>query len=88
MTPVDHAIIGGMSGTLEVILMQPTVGFKNAIQEGRPIPKNPLHLYRGVLVRQTHLTIERAFGMRTCVHECERVYLDAVCIYGDRKSVV
>ncbi|KXZ48758.1 hypothetical protein GPECTOR_25g342 [Gonium pectorale] len=30
--------------------MQPLVGIKNALQEGRPIPKNPAHLYRGLLM--------------------------------------
>lgn len=49
--PGDHAVIGGMSGTIEVLCMQPTVAMKNAIQEGRPIPSNPLHWYRGVTVR-------------------------------------
>lgn len=51
LTPVDLAAIGGMSGTLEVCLMQPTVAFKNAIQEGRPMPLNPIHMYRGLGVR-------------------------------------
>lgn len=51
LTPVDLAAIGGMSGTFEVCLMQPTVAFKNAIQEGRPMPMNPIHMYRGLGVR-------------------------------------
>ena len=51
LTPVDLAAIGGMSGTLEVCLMQPTVAFKNAIQEGRPMPLHPVHMYRGLGVR-------------------------------------
>lgn len=51
LTPVDLAVIGGMSGTFEVCLMQPTVAFKNAIQEGRPLPWNPVHMYRGLGVR-------------------------------------
>lgn len=31
--------------------MQPTVGVKNALQEGRPVPRSPLVLYRGLVVR-------------------------------------
>ena len=30
--------------------MQPTVAVKNALQEGRPMPRNPLALYRGYAV--------------------------------------
>lgn len=48
MTPVDQSLIGAMSGTVEVLLMQPTVAIKNAVQEGRPISWNPLHMYRGL----------------------------------------
>jgi hypothetical protein len=62
LTPVDLAVIGGMSGTLEVCLMQPTVAFKNAIQEGRPIPLNPVHMYRGLGVRAR----SRARGHELC----------------------
>jgi hypothetical protein len=51
MTPVDQAVIGGLSGTVEVCLMQPTVAIKNAVQEGRPLPWNPAHMYRGLGVR-------------------------------------
>ena len=31
--------------------MQPIVGVKNALQEGRAVPRTPLALYRGLLVR-------------------------------------
>jgi solute carrier family 25 citrate transporter 1 len=34
----------------QVVIMQPLVGIKNALQEGRPIPRNPAHLYRGLLM--------------------------------------
>lgn len=44
--------IGALGGATEVILMQPMVGIKNALQEGRPIPTNVAHLYRGLPVRQ------------------------------------
>ena len=51
MTPIDHAIIGGVSGTIEVCLLQPTIAMKNAFQEGRPLQLAPGHLYRGIGVR-------------------------------------
>ena len=35
------------SGPGQVIMMQPMVALKNALQEGRPIPTHPKHLYRG-----------------------------------------
>lgn len=50
VTPAEHTMIGALGGTVEVCIMQPLVGIKNAIQEGRPVPKNPMHLYRGLAV--------------------------------------
>jgi solute carrier family 25 citrate transporter 1 len=50
VTPLEHTAIGALGGTVEVCIMQPLVGIKNALQEGRPIPKNPAHLYRGLLM--------------------------------------
>lgn len=35
---------------MEVCLMQPMVAFKNALQEGRPLPRTPTQMYRGLLV--------------------------------------
>jgi solute carrier family 25 citrate transporter 1 len=34
----------------KVIVMQPMVAFKNALQEGRPLPRTPIALYRGLVV--------------------------------------
>lgn len=50
VTPLEHTMIGALGGTVEVCIMQPLVGIKNALQEGRPVPRNPVHLYRGLLV--------------------------------------
>ncbi|KAG2444440.1 hypothetical protein HXX76_001193 [Chlamydomonas incerta] len=50
VTPGEHTAIGALGGTVEVCIMQPLVGIKNALQEGRPIPRNPAHLYRGLLM--------------------------------------
>eukprot|EP00983_Pelagomonas_calceolata_P007637 247884-Pelagomonas_calceolata.AAC.3 len=33
---------------MEVCLLQPMMAFKNAMQEGRPIPRNPIQIYRGL----------------------------------------
>eukprot|EP00879_Flechtneria_rotunda_P002437 GHRR01002634.1.p1 GENE.GHRR01002634.1~~GHRR01002634.1.p1 ORF type:complete len:288 (+),score=56.02 GHRR01002634.1:321-1184(+) len=52
VTPLEHTMIGAVGGVMEVCLMQPMVAFKNALQEGRPLPSltNPLALYRGLLI--------------------------------------
>ena len=50
LTSLEMTAIGAVSGTFEVCVMQPTVAVKNAIQEGRPIPRTPAGLYRGLLV--------------------------------------
>ncbi|KAG1660966.1 hypothetical protein FOA52_005592 [Chlamydomonas sp. UWO 241] len=46
----EHTMIGALGGVCEVLTMQPVIALKNALQEGRPIPANPLHLYRGLAV--------------------------------------
>eukprot|EP00775_Hariotina_reticulata_P013494 gene13495-13619_t len=43
-------MIGAVGGVMEVCLMQPMVAFKNALQEGRPLPRTPLQMYRGLLI--------------------------------------
>ena len=48
---LQHTAVGALAGSFEVCIMQPTVAIKNALQEGRPIPKQPSALYRGLLVR-------------------------------------
>jgi solute carrier family 25 citrate transporter 1 len=50
VTPMEHTLIGAVGGVMEVCLMQPMVAFKNALQEGRPLPKTPIQMYRGLLV--------------------------------------
>jgi solute carrier family 25 citrate transporter 1 len=51
VTPFEHTLIGAVGGVTEVCLMQPMVAFKNALQEGRPLPRTPVAMYRGLLVR-------------------------------------
>lgn len=50
VTPVEHTAIGALAGFLEVSFMQPTVAIKNALQEGRALPKTPAGFYRGYTV--------------------------------------
>jgi hypothetical protein len=50
VTPLEHTAIGALGGSVEVVLMQPMMAFKNALQEGRPIPRNPIDMYRGLTV--------------------------------------
>ncbi|KAF8058077.1 mcfT [Scenedesmus sp. PABB004] len=50
VTPLEHTAIGAVGGVMEVCLMQPMVAFKNALQEGRPLPRTPLAMYRGLLI--------------------------------------
>ena len=50
LTPLQHTGIGGLAGFIEVLLMQPTVAVKNALQQGKSIPTSPAQLYRGVAV--------------------------------------
>ena len=52
LSPVEHTYIGAIAGSMEVMLMQPTIAIKNALQEGRPIPWSPGALYRGLVVGQ------------------------------------
>ena len=51
VTNMELTGIGALGGSAEVCLLQPMMAFKNALQEGRPIPKNPVHIYRGLTVR-------------------------------------
>ena len=49
------AVIGGVSGTIEVCVNQPTVSWKNALQQGRPISFSPAVMYRGTLINATSI---------------------------------
>lgn len=51
----ERAAIGGAAGMSEVFIMQPIVGLKNALQEGRPLPRSLSHLYRGLGVNVTSM---------------------------------
>lgn len=51
VSPIEHTAIGAFAGFVEVSIMQPTVTIKNALQEGRALPRTPIALYRGYLVQ-------------------------------------
>jgi hypothetical protein len=51
VTALEHTAIGAVGGVMEVMCMQPMVAFKNALQEGRPMPRTVTQMYRGLLVR-------------------------------------
>jgi len=47
LSAVDLAAIGGIAGVVEVTMQQPTVTWKNFLQQGMTPPMNPLVWYRG-----------------------------------------
>lgn len=63
VTPVEHTAIGALAGFLECSFMQPTVAIKNALQEGRPLPKTPAGFYRGY-------TVSTTFSCTSCLQAC------------------
>jgi hypothetical protein len=50
LSPWEHTMIGAFAGMTEVTIMQPTVAIKNALQEGRALPRSPAAFYRGLTV--------------------------------------
>eukprot|EP01024_Parvocaulis_polyphysoides_P001288 TRINITY_DN10349_c3_g1_i3.p1 TRINITY_DN10349_c3_g1~~TRINITY_DN10349_c3_g1_i3.p1 ORF type:complete len:313 (-),score=2.63 TRINITY_DN10349_c3_g1_i3:931-1743(-) len=56
LSQIDHTAIGAACGITEITLMQPTVAFKNALQEGRSIPLNPIQWYRGYMMNLVSIT--------------------------------
>ncbi len=50
LNAATHAAIGAVSGVIEVTLLHPTVAWKNALQEGRPLVLAPQALYRGYVI--------------------------------------
>ncbi|KAL3684991.1 hypothetical protein R1sor_003013 [Riccia sorocarpa] len=50
LNSVESAAVGALSGVIEVLLQQPSVSIKNAIQDRKPVSLNPRVLYRGLFV--------------------------------------
>lgn len=51
----ENATVGAVAGAIEVAVLQPLNYFKNMVQQGVPIQKNPLVWYRGVLSNVTNM---------------------------------
>lgn len=45
---LQNAAVGSLAGMIEVMIQQPTIAMKNAVQQGRAIPWSVPALYRGV----------------------------------------
>jgi hypothetical protein len=52
---------------MEVCLMQPMVALKNALQEGRPLPRTPTQMYRGLLVSSSKLSHLQQVALLHCL---------------------
>eukprot|EP00210_Caulerpa_lentillifera_P000789 g764.t1 len=64
LNSVDHTCIGAFAGAVETCVNQPLHALKNVLQDGRTIPRNPLHYYRGLplnVMMMTQLTASQ-FG--------------------------
>ncbi|KAK1928267.1 Mitochondrial glycine transporter B [Phytophthora citrophthora] len=48
LSGLQNGAVGSLAGMIEVMLQQPTVAMKNAVQQGRPISWTVPALYRGV----------------------------------------
>ena len=73
MSAVEHTLIGGLSGIVEVTIQQPTVTIKNALQEGRQIPwRSVRSMYRGWSIGAASMTPVNAvqFGSYKFIENC------------------
>lgn len=73
VSAAEHTIIGGLAGMSEVCIMQPFVGIKNALQEGRPLPRQMQHLYRGLgvnVLSMAPVTATQFGANRVCQKLC------------------
>lgn len=50
LSSVAMACLGAVSGIIEVAINQPTVSWKNALQQGKSISFDPRVMYRGLLI--------------------------------------
>lgn len=50
VSPLEYTAIGAVAGVTEVLVMMPTVSIKNALQEGRQLPRSLPAFYRGLAV--------------------------------------
>lgn len=64
VSPLEYTAIGAVAGVTEVLVMMPTVSIKNALQEGRQLPRSLPAFYRGLAVRLVSFCQDK-FGKRT-----------------------
>eukprot|EP00887_Chlorella_sp_A99_P001559 scaffold8.g1559.t1 len=78
VTPLEHTAIGAFAGLVEICIMMPTVAIKNALQEGRPVPRAPRELYRGLLMNSGAMLPITAsqFGMNRLLEQSLKRGLD------------
>ncbi|CAI5965223.1 unnamed protein product [Closterium sp. NIES-64] len=71
ISPAVSTAIGGLAGVIEVLLQQPLVTWKNAVQDMRPVPLHPRLLYRGVAVNAASIAPINGFqfGANTFLEE-------------------
>lgn len=50
VSPEVSAVIGAVAGTVEVCIQQPTVSWKNSLQQKLPLSLNPTVIYRGTVM--------------------------------------
>lgn len=57
LTPTENTVVGISSGTIEVMLLQPILYWKNASQQGLPFTLKPSYLYRGLAMSVTNMAV-------------------------------
>ncbi|KCV71155.1 hypothetical protein H696_02105 [Fonticula alba] len=55
LTALQSGIVGAFAGTTEVLINQPFVGWKNAVQQSTKIDWRPNFLYRGVVINSASI---------------------------------
>ncbi|OWZ14690.1 Mitochondrial Carrier (MC) protein [Phytophthora megakarya] len=48
LTAMQNGVVGSLAGMIEMTIQQPWVAVKNAVQQGRPVPRSIPALYRGL----------------------------------------
>jgi len=55
LTSGESGLVGAISGVIEVCINQPTVAWKNALQQSRPLIVTPRELYRGLTINASSI---------------------------------
>lgn len=56
-SPVENGVVGVLSGSIEVCMLQPLLYWKNATQQKLPLSFNPKFLYRGLAASVTNMAL-------------------------------